>query len=103
MWGINHPGQGTGSPGSLGHSPLSARHPASKFASIQEAITPTYYIDSDHNKSGDCRSRSGQVIFMSGAPIFALLPTVSDKLKYASVNAPFSSPLSGPMLGSAFI
>ena len=42
----------------------------SKFLTFLQAITPIVYVDADHKKDGDCRSRSGQIIFMCGGPIY---------------------------------
>ena len=41
-----------------------------KFTSFLEALTPIVYVDADHKKDGDCRSRSGQIIFMCGGAIY---------------------------------
>ena len=42
----------------------------SKFLTFLEATTPVVYVDADHKKDGDCRSRSGQIIFMCGGAIY---------------------------------
>lgn len=63
---------------------------ASKFSSLQEALTPTVYVDADHCKVGDFKSRSGQVIFLCGAPVFwrsQLQHTIATSSTHAEVIA----------------
>merc|ERR1712167_109690 len=49
---------------------MGIKYDGSKFNSVEEALQPVCYVDSDHKKTGDFRSRSGQVIYMCGAPIY---------------------------------
>ena len=40
------------------------------FETVEEALLPRVFVDADFQRSGDCRSRSGSVVYMANAPIF---------------------------------
>lgn len=60
------------------------------FSTTAEAITPVCYVDSDHCKTGDFKSRTGAVIYMCGAPIFwksQLQKTIATSSTHAEIIA----------------
>jgi len=69
---------------------IGLHYDGNKFDSVTEAILPVVYVDSDHKKSGDFRSRSGQIIYMCGAPVFwrsQLQKTIATSSTHAEVIA----------------
>ncbi|MGA1564448.1 MAG: Ty1/Copia family ribonuclease HI, partial [Pontimonas sp.] len=45
------------------------RYDGSGFRTVEEALLPRLLVDSDFNRSGDCKSRSGYVVFLANAPV----------------------------------
>ena len=40
------------------------------FDTVEEALLPRVFVDADFQRNGDCRSRSGAVVFLANAPVF---------------------------------
>ena len=64
----------------------------SRFDSVIDALLSRAWVDADFKRDGDCRSRTGAVIFMAGAPVFwqsrrqSLVATSSTEAKVVALS-----------------